>query len=73
MGKKNVPTFDLESALTRKESRKLKKMQAMIPYYLARCPLYNSKIGEHWEKAEYFKAEIKKLEQKAYKLWKESN
>ena len=73
MGKKTVEVFDLESNLTRKELRKLKKMQAMIPYHLARCPVYNSKFGIHWEKSQYFKAEITKLEQKAYKLWEESN
>ena len=34
---KKAAVFDLSASLTKKETRKLAKMQAMVPYHLARC------------------------------------
>jgi hypothetical protein len=36
---KKAAVFDMAASMTKKETRKLAKMQAMIPYHLARCAL----------------------------------
>jgi len=72
-GKGQVKGFELQTALTKKENRKMGKMNAMIPYHLARCPFYNGRESEHWAKAEQLKEDIGNLEKKAYLRWKEQN
>ena len=39
---KKAAVFDLSASMTKKETRKLAKMQAMIPYHLARCVALSS-------------------------------
>ena len=68
-----VKAFDLKTALSKKENRKLGKMEAMIPYHLARCPFYNGKESAHWEAAEKLKEDIAALEKKGYARWQEQN
>eukprot|EP00308_Calcidiscus_leptoporus_P011114 CAMPEP_0119376730 /NCGR_PEP_ID=MMETSP1334-20130426/41007_1 /TAXON_ID=127549 /ORGANISM="Calcidiscus leptoporus, Strain RCC1130" /LENGTH=78 /DNA_ID=CAMNT_0007395383 /DNA_START=43 /DNA_END=279 /DNA_ORIENTATION=- len=72
-GKGQIKSFDIGTALSKKENRKLGKMNAMIPYHLARCPFYNGRESEHWAHAEKLKDDIAALEKKAYLRWQESN
>ena len=72
-GKGQVKSFSLEEAMTKKETRKLGKLNAMIPYHLARCPFYNGKESEHYAAAEKLKEDITNLEKKAYLRWQEQN
>ena len=68
-----VKAFELHNALSKKENRKLGKMESMIPYHLARCPFYNGRSSEHWTAAEKLKEDITTLEKKAYVRWQEDN
>mmetsp|Transcript_1395 Transcript_1395/g.4560 ORF Transcript_1395/g.4560 Transcript_1395/m.4560 type:complete len:90 (-) Transcript_1395:557-826(-) len=46
MGKgkgQKVMEFDLATAMTKKETRKLTKMECMVNYHLARVPFWNGK------------------------------
>eukprot|EP00310_Coccolithus_braarudii_P022124 CAMPEP_0183355142 /NCGR_PEP_ID=MMETSP0164_2-20130417/39329_1 /TAXON_ID=221442 /ORGANISM="Coccolithus pelagicus ssp braarudi, Strain PLY182g" /LENGTH=78 /DNA_ID=CAMNT_0025528165 /DNA_START=57 /DNA_END=293 /DNA_ORIENTATION=+ len=72
-GKGQIKSFDLNTSLSKKEGRKMGKMNAMIPYHLARCPFYNGKESEHYAAAEKLKEDIVNLEKKAYLRWQEQN
>jgi len=71
-GKGQMPQFDLASSLTRKETRIMRKMENMIPYWMARCPNYGWKESPEYFKAEELKDKMGAIEAKARKRW-ESN
>ena len=50
--------FDLASALTKKETRVIRKAEYMIPYHMARCPNYGWKESEEFARAEELKEKI---------------
>jgi len=64
-----VPQFDLASSLTRKETRVMRKMEAMVPYWMARCPNYGWKESPEYGKAEELKEKMSAMEVKAKKRW----
>ena len=64
-----VPQFDLASALTKKESRMIRKAEYMIPYWMARCPNYGWKESDEYAQAEDLKVKIAGIETKAKKRW----
>jgi len=68
-GKGQVPQFDLASSLTRKETRVMRKMEAMVPYWMARCPNYGWKESPEYGKAEELKEKMSAMEVKAKKRW----
>lgn len=72
-GKGQIKSFDVNTSLSKKESRTMGKMGSMIPYHLARCPFYNGKESEHYAAAEKLKDNIANLEKKAYLRWQEQN
>jgi len=49
-----VPDFDLATACTKKEGRKLAKMECMVNYHLARVPFWNGKDSEAMKNAERY-------------------
>ena len=53
-----VPQFDLATALTKKETRVIRKAEYMIPYHMARCPNYGWKESEEYARAEALKEKI---------------
>jgi len=71
-GKASIPQFDLASSLSRKETRMMRKMENMIPYWMARCPNYGWKESAEFGKAEELKDKMGQIELKARKRW-ESN
>ena len=68
----NVPQFDLQTALTKKEKRVINKAEYMIPYHMARCPNYGWKESEQYASAEALKDRITGIEGKAKKRWEMS-
>eukprot|EP00316_Scyphosphaera_apsteinii_P010489 CAMPEP_0119298212 /NCGR_PEP_ID=MMETSP1333-20130426/412_1 /TAXON_ID=418940 /ORGANISM="Scyphosphaera apsteinii, Strain RCC1455" /LENGTH=71 /DNA_ID=CAMNT_0007299251 /DNA_START=67 /DNA_END=279 /DNA_ORIENTATION=+ len=68
-GKGQVKVFDMAENMSKKEQRKMSKMQYMIPYHMARCPNYGWKESDHYLRAEELKDDIKTLEKKAYARW----
>jgi len=68
-GKATMPQFDLASSLTRKETRMMRKMEAMIPYWMARCPNYGWKESQEYFNAEDLHEKIGAMEAKAKKRW----
>ena len=50
--------FDLASALTKKETRVIRKAEYMIPYHMARCPNYGWKESQEYAEAEKLKEKI---------------
>ena len=50
--------FELASALTKKESRVIRKAEYMIPYHMARCPNYGWKESAEYACAELLKEKI---------------
>jgi len=64
-----VAQFDLASALTKKESRMIRKAEYMIPYHMARCPNYGWKESPEFARAEELKEKIAGIESKAKKRW----
>ena len=69
VGKGSAPQFDLATALTRKETRTIRKAEGMIQYNLARCPNYGVFESPEYARAEELKAKIKSIEAKAHKRW----
>ena len=67
-----VPQFDLASALTKKETRVIRKAEYMIPYHMARCPNYGWKESDEYLRAENLKEKIAGIETKAKKRWEAS-
>ena len=65
----SVPQFDLASALTKKETRVIRKAEYMIPYHMARCPNYGWKESPEYARAEELKEKIGAIEAKAKKRW----
>jgi len=61
--------FDLASALTRKETRTMRKMEFMIPYWMARCPNRGWKESPEYFKAEELREKMAVMEAKAKKRW----
>jgi len=68
-GKGSVPQFDLQTALTRKEKRTIRKSEGMVQYNLARCPNYAVFESPEWARAEDLKQKVKDIEAKAKKRW----
>eukprot|EP00325_Prymnesiales_sp_UTEX-LB-985_P000578 CAMPEP_0174694786 /NCGR_PEP_ID=MMETSP1094-20130205/1305_1 /TAXON_ID=156173 /ORGANISM="Chrysochromulina brevifilum, Strain UTEX LB 985" /LENGTH=76 /DNA_ID=CAMNT_0015891117 /DNA_START=47 /DNA_END=277 /DNA_ORIENTATION=+ len=68
-GKGSLPQFDLQTALTRKEKRTIRKSEGMVQYNLARCPLYGVHESAEWARAEELKQKVKDIEAKAKKRW----
>ena len=64
-----VAQFDLATALTKKETRLIRKAEYMIPYHMARCPAYGWKESEEYARAEELKEKIAGIEAKAKKRW----
>ena len=64
-----VAQFDLATALTKKETRMIRKAEYMIPYHMARCPAYGWKESEEYFRAEELKEKIAAIEAKAKKRW----
>ena len=71
-GAGKAPTFDLATALTRKETRVIRKAEGMVQYNLARCPNYGVFESPEYARAEELKEKIAAIEAKAKKRW-ESN
>ena len=67
-----VPQFDLQTALTKKEKRVINKAEYMIPYHMARCPNYGWKESDQYARAEELKEKIEGIEAKAKKRWEMS-
>ena len=61
--------FDLASALTRKETRTIRKAEGMVQYNLARCPNYGVFESPEYAKAQELKKKISDIEAKAKKRW----
>ena len=53
-----APQFDLASALTKKETRVIRKAEYMIPYHMARCPNYGWKESPEYARAKELKEKI---------------
>ena len=64
-----APQFDLATALTKKETRVIRKAEYMIPYHMARCPNYGWKESPEYAQAEGLKERISAIEAKAKKRW----
>ena len=64
-----IPQFDLATALTKKETRSIRKAEYMIPYHMARCPNYGWKESPEYGRAEELKEKISAIESKAKKRW----
>jgi len=73
MGKGKIKqiSFDLATAMTKKEQNKMRKMEPMIQYYLARMPFRDGKASPEWAKAEEIREDIEKIKIKAKKRWEE--
>ena len=67
-----IAQFDLATALTKKETRVIRKAEYMIPYHMARCPNYGWKESEEYARAEALKEKISAIEAKAKKRWEAS-
>ena len=64
-----VAQFDLATALTKKETRLIRKAEYMIPYHMARCPNYGWKESPEYAEAEKLREKISAIEDKAKKRW----
>mmetsp|Transcript_595 Transcript_595/g.1758 ORF Transcript_595/g.1758 Transcript_595/m.1758 type:complete len:137 (-) Transcript_595:563-973(-) len=76
MGKgqaQRVPDFDLATACTKKEGRKLTKMECMVNYHLARVPFWNGKDSMAMKNAEKTRDMIDNLKTKVKSRWEESH
>jgi len=71
--KKSLAAFDLATALTKKEQNKMRKMEPMIQYYLARMPFRDGKSSPEWAKAEELREGMDTIREKAKKRWEELN
>jgi hypothetical protein len=70
MGKgKAVASFDLATALTKKETRTMRKHECMIQYHLARMPMYGAHESSQFAKANALRDDIKAIEVKARERW----
>jgi len=47
----------------------MRKMEAMVPYWMARCPNYGWKESPEYGKAEELKEKMSAMEVKAKKRW----
>lgn len=68
-GKGVSSSFDLSSALSKKEANKIRKAEAMIQYWYARMPMYGAHESEQFAKASDLKDSIKAVEAKAKERW----
>merc|ERR1711977_795992 len=68
-GKGAMPAFDLATALTRKETRVIRKAEGMVQYNMARCPNYGVFESPEYAKAQELKKKISDIEAKAKKRW----
>ena len=68
----SAPQFELASALTKKETRVIRKCEYMIPYHMARCPNYGWKESQEFARAEELREKIGGIESKAKKRWEAS-
>jgi len=76
MGKgkgQKVMEFDLATAMTKKETRKLTKMECMVNYHLARVPFWNGKESVAMANAEKTREMIASLKTKVKNRWEEQN
>ncbi|KAL1529274.1 hypothetical protein AB1Y20_000228 [Prymnesium parvum] len=64
-----VASFDLATALTKKETRTMRKSECMIQYHLARMPMYGAYESAQYAKANELRENMKNLEMKAKERW----
>ncbi len=65
--KKENSQIDIAAALTRKETRTIRKCQGMHQYWIARCPNYGVFESQEYKKATDLIEKIKDIEGKARK------
>jgi hypothetical protein len=68
-----APDYDLATACTKKEGRKLTKMECMVHYHEARVPFWNGKGSDAWRNAEKTREMIDGLKTKVKSRWEEQH
>lgn len=61
--------FDLATALTRKETRTIRKNESMVQYHLARMPMYGAHESDQYKMANYLRDANVRIESKARERW----
>ena len=65
--------FDIDMHIPRKEARTIRKLRAMLPYHMARVPLYSGHMSLHARKAQDVRDQIAAIERKVQERWEKSH